>query len=66
VIIFGRSIGSGPACHLASLRKAHCLILMSAFTSVKDAATDVFGYFSPIARMLVSEMFDNIENIKKC
>lgn len=41
-------------------------MLMSAFTSVKGAATDIFGYFSPIANMFVTEMFNNVENIQKC
>lgn len=34
IILFGRSMGSGPSSHLASIRKPHALILMSAYTSI--------------------------------
>ena len=46
IIIFGRSIGSGPAVYLASKVDAHCLILFSPFLSVKDVARDKVGVFS--------------------
>ena len=36
IIIFGRSIGSGPATHIASLRQPGMLVLMSGFTCIKD------------------------------
>lgn len=39
-MIFGRSIGSGPATYLASQHKPGCLVLMSPFTSLKDAVKD--------------------------
>jgi len=35
LIIFGRSIGSGPATHLASVRNPACMLLMSAFKSIR-------------------------------
>jgi len=38
IIIFGRSIGSGPATHVASKRKPSCLLLMSAFKSIRAIA----------------------------
>ena len=34
IIIFGRSIGSGPSTYLASKYKPGCLVLMSPFTSL--------------------------------
>jgi len=34
VILFGRSMGSGPACHLASISKPAALILLSPYTSL--------------------------------
>ena len=34
VIIFGRSIGSGPATWVASKYKVGCLVLLSAFASI--------------------------------
>lgn len=39
IIIMGRSIGSGPACYLASkFPRARALILISPIKSVKDVA----------------------------
>lgn len=40
IIVFGRSIGSGPATHVASKRKPSCLLLMSAFKSIRAIAQD--------------------------
>ena len=40
IIIFGRSIGTGPATHVASKRNPGCLILMSAFKSIRSIAQD--------------------------
>ena len=40
IIVFGRSIGTGLACHVAKERKPKAMILMSAFTSIKDIARD--------------------------
>ena len=38
ILISGRSIGSGPACHLASIFKPACLLLVSPIKSVVDVA----------------------------
>jgi len=35
IVIFGRSLGSGPAVYLSSKRKAKALILMSSFKSIR-------------------------------
>ena len=40
IIIFGRSIGSGPASYVSSKRKPGALILMSAFKSIRDIVKD--------------------------
>ena len=60
VIIAGRSIGSGPACHLASRHRPCALLLISAFTSVRGAVKDMFGRLS---QFLVKERFDNLEKM---
>lgn len=63
VIIVGRSLGSGPAVYLASVRECMLLILISPYTSIRNIAKDlasVFGY-------LVKERFRNnklIKNVK--
>ena len=61
VILFGRSIGSGPACLLASKYSVHSLILMSAFTSLRAV---VKGYVGSLMQYLVADRFNNREYIK--
>ena len=60
IFVFGRSIGTGPAAHLARYKKIGCLLLMSSFTSIKAVVRNVAGRLSS----LVKERFNNIENIK--
>ena len=43
IIVFGRSIGTGPATYLSSLRKPASLILMSPFTSLRAVAENLVG-----------------------
>lgn len=38
IIVFGRSMGSGPATHIASQRNPASLLLMSAYTSIRGIA----------------------------
>ena len=45
VILFGRSMGSGPSSMLANLYKPRGLVLMSPYTTVKDVAVNVAGKF---------------------
>lgn len=60
IIIFGRSIGTGPATHVASKRKPGCLLLMSAFKSIRAIAQDQAG---SILKYLIQDRFQNIEKI---
>lgn len=60
IIVFGRSIGSGPATYLAKNRKICCLMLMSPYTSIKEAAKDIAG---KLGEKLVKERFENIRNM---
>lgn len=64
IILYGRSIGSGPTCHLANVRSPGMIILMSPFTSIRNAASNICGKFS----LFLSDRFKNIEKIKnvKC
>ena len=62
IIVFGRSIGSGPATYLASKRRVGALILMSPFTSIKAVAKDMAGAW---AQYLIKERFNNLEAIKQ-
>ena len=65
IFLFGRSIGSGPATWLASIKNPGMLILMSPFTSIRAVAKHLGG---PLARFLVKERFKNLEFMKdvKC
>lgn len=56
IIAFGRSVGSGPACDLASRHPVAGLILESAFTSAFRVMTRV--------RVLPFDKFDNLRKIK--
>jgi abhydrolase domain-containing protein 17 len=60
IIVFGRSIGSGPATYLAKNRKICCLMLMSPYTSIKQAAKNIAG---KLGESLVKERFENIKNM---
>ena len=59
IIIFGRSMGSGPACRLARRREVKALILMSAYMSVQKAAKSLVGCFGCCVR----ERFRNFHRI---
>ncbi|KRX03059.1 hypothetical protein PPERSA_08134 [Pseudocohnilembus persalinus] len=62
IIVFGRSIGSGPACHLAgSNPNLGALILMSAYTSICDVANNIFCFVG----YLIPERFNNKKEIQK-
>lgn len=62
VIVLGRSLGSGPAIHIASKYSVARLITISAFTSIQDVAHEHYGIFG---KLLVKNRFCNLENIKK-
>lgn len=42
-MVFGRSIGSGPATHLAATRNPGILLLMSPFTSLRNVVSNMAG-----------------------
>ena len=62
IIISGRSIGSGPACHLAGTFNPACLCLISPIKSVKDVARQKYGR---IVDLLMDERFNNFDTVKK-
>ena len=60
-------MGSGPATYLASLKHTCSLLLMSPYTSIKDAAKSLLGWMGFLS-VIVYERFRNIDLIKdaKC
>jgi abhydrolase domain-containing protein 17 len=65
IILFGRSMGSGPATYLSSKKKAFSLLLMSPYTSIKDVSRSLLGKLSFILTPIVYERFRNIDTIKE-
>lgn len=65
IMVSGRSIGSGPACHLAANFDPLCLILISPIKSVNHIARKICGRLTDF---LIEERFNNIEVVKtvKC
>ena len=63
IILWGRSLGSGPCSYLASLKRCHSIILMSPFASIKAAAKDILGWASFMS-FIVEDKFRNIDYIK--
>ena len=56
----GRSMGTGPAIYLAQKFKPNSLILISAYTSIKNVAYEKVSFLSTF----VEEQFNNVESIK--
>lgn len=59
IILLGRSVGGGAVCALAEQRPSACLILMSAFTSVRAFAPK---YLVP--QFLILDPFDNLALVR--
>ncbi len=61
IILWGHSLGSGPAVLLATQHVAAALVLFSAFTSVPDAAADTYPHL-PV-RWIVGIHFDSLKRM---
>jgi pimeloyl-ACP methyl ester carboxylesterase len=61
IIVWGHSLGSGPAVYLATLHPVAALVLFGAYTSLPDAAQDTYPYL-PV-RWIVGPQFDSIDRI---
>ena len=62
IILFGRSIGSGPASLVASLRTPCALLLMSPFMSIRDIVREKAGN---TLQYLINDRFRNIDVMHK-
>lgn len=62
IVVFGKSLGAGPACELASTLPCGGLIVQSAFTKAPDMASRVLPAF-PLARYLMHTKYDNLAKV---
>ena len=62
IVLYGESLGTGIATHIAQNRKFAGVILESPFTSMVDAAKNVYPYF-PI-RFLLKDKYESDKKIK--
>ncbi len=63
LVVWGESLGGGPACELAATREVGGIILQSTFTSIADMAAISFPLL-PV-RWLISTRFDNLEKLRR-
>ncbi len=63
IVLFGKSLGAGPACRLATEVKCAGIIVQSAFTSAPDMAGGVLPLFP--ARWFMRTEFDNLSRVAK-
>lgn len=63
IVLMGRSLGTGLALRLASQYSAAGLILISAFTSINDVASEVVRI--RYIKKALSQRFDNLQAMKK-
>lgn len=61
IIVWGHSLGSGPAVYLASMQPVAALVLFGAFTSIPDAAQDTYPHL-PV-KWLAGIQFDSLARI---
>jgi hypothetical protein len=72
VLVFGRSIGTGPACKLAAFRQVGGLILFAPFASLRALAKDsieqvVPSFFSGVVGSVpVLAEWNNEEHLRRC
>lgn len=62
ILFMGRSMGSGPACQIASQFKVGGLVLISPFKSIKAMISTMIGSF--VAKV-IEERFDNWKAVQK-
>jgi fermentation-respiration switch protein FrsA (DUF1100 family) len=63
IILYGESLGCGPAVDLAARKKVGGVILEAGFTSVPDKAAEIYP-FLPV-RWLLKTKYDNLSKIRR-
>jgi len=62
LVLYGKSLGGGPACELAVRHPARALILQSTFTSIPDMARVALPI---VPRALIRTRFDNLGKVAR-
>jgi fermentation-respiration switch protein FrsA (DUF1100 family) len=62
IVVFGESIGGGPATYVAANRRVAGLALQSAFSSLPSMALRTFPWL-PLAALFVHDSFPNVDRI---
>ncbi|CAK76695.1 unnamed protein product (macronuclear) [Paramecium tetraurelia] len=65
IYIFGRSIGTGPAIHVASQKNCRGLVTISAYRSIKQLVRGMVFGVGFFVSAIMDERFNNEENIAK-
>ena len=64
IVLHGDSLGGGVATELATRRAHHALVLVKTFTSLPDAAKQIYPYL-PV-KSLMRNRFDSLSKIARC
>jgi len=64
IVVFGESIGGGPALHVATNRRVAGLTLQSTLSSLSSMAWRLY-WWMPLAPLVVSGSFDNVGRISR-
>lgn len=60
IVVMGRSIGTGVACHVAAKFKPSALVLVSPFLSLREIVAERY----PMLKSFIKERFDNETKMK--
>ncbi len=63
ILIYGHSLGTGPACYIASTKLVGGLILQSAFTSLQNLIQEKIGILSMLINNPGFDNFSSFPNI---
>jgi fermentation-respiration switch protein FrsA (DUF1100 family) len=66
IILYGGSLGGGVATDLASRQDHRALVLVKTYTSVPDAACDIYWWLPVPIRPLMTNRFESLTKIASC
>lgn len=66
MLLFGASMGGGVITHIAAGREHRALILVKAFTSAPDIASDLYWWLPVPKHALMSNRLDSLSRLAQC